>query len=287
MKIYRFFYYLGGKIMKFEKYHGLGNDFIIVEKEEIGANLKYSELAKDICNRNVGIGADGLIIAATDESNNNEMIFYNADGTFDTMCGNGFRCFCLYLRNHNLINREELKIRTGAGILKAQIISDNPFMVKVNMGKEEYHHETIKFDSKNELFNKKIMVEDKEFFITSLFMGTTHTVVFVEDISNEFVEKYGSLINDLEFFPIDTSVNFCKLEKGKLKIKTWERGVGLTLACGTGSCSAAIVAKRLGLVGDHVVVKHLLGELEIELKEDVYMIGTGVKIASGDFNLKI
>lgn len=269
--------------MKFEKYHGLGNDFIIVDKKEIGKELKYSELAKNICNRKTGIGADGLIIASIDEGNNYEMIFYNADGTFDTMCGNGFRCFCLYLKNNNLISENELKIKTGAGILKAKIVNDNPFMVKVNMGRESYYHETIKFNPQEELFNKKILIEDEEFFITGLFMGTTHTVTFVEDISNEFVDKYGPLINELEFFPIDTSVNFCKIEDGKLKIKTWERGVGRTLACGTGSCSSAIVAKRLGLMGDHVVVKHLLGELEIELEKDVYMIGTGVQIATGDF----
>lgn len=269
--------------MRFEKFHGLGNDFIIVDKGEIGANLEYSELAKNICNKKTGIGADGIIIASKDESNNNEMIFYNADGTFDTMCGNGFRCFCLYLKNHNLINQDELTIRTGAGILKATIVGDNPFMVKVNMGRESYYHETIKFNPEKELFNEKIVIKDKEFFITSLFMGTTHTVAFVEDISNEFVDEYGPLINNLKFFPIDTSVNFCKIEEGKLKIKTWERGVGRTLACGTGSCSAAIVAKRLDLMGNHVVVQHLLGELEIELGKDVYMIGTGVKVASGDF----
>lgn len=269
--------------MRFEKYHGLGNDFIIVDEGEIGVNLKYSELAKNICNRKIGIGADGLIIASTDENKNNEMIFYNADGSFDTMCGNGFRCFCLYLKSHNLISEDDLTIKTGAGILKAKIISDDPFMVKVNMGRENYYHDSIKWNSQRELFNEKIMVEGNEFFITSLFMGTTHTVVFVEDISNEFVDKYGPLINDLNFFPIDTSVNFCKIEEGKLRIKTWERGVGRTMACGTGSCSAAIVAKRLGLMGNNVVVQHLLGELEIELGEDVHMIGTGVKIASGDF----
>lgn len=269
--------------MKFEKYHGLGNDFIIVDEGEIRGELKYSELAKKICDRKVGIGADGLIIVSKDENNNNEMIFYNADGSFDTMCGNGFRCFCLYLKNHNLINKDELIVRTGAGILEAKIINYDPFMVKVNMGRENYYHESIKFNPQRELFNENIVVEDKEFSITSLFMGTTHTVVFVEDISNEFVDKYGPLINEFSFFPIDTSVNFCKIEEGKLRIKTWERGVGLTLACGTGSCAAAIVAKRMNLMGNNVVVQHLLGDLEIELGEDVYMIGTGVKIATGYF----
>ncbi|UUV18588.1 diaminopimelate epimerase [Fusobacteria bacterium ZRK30] len=269
--------------MKFEKYHGLGNDFIIIGEGEIKENLKYSELAKNICNRKIGIGADGLIVVSKDENNNNEMIFYNADGSFDTMCGNGFRCFCLYLKNHNLINKEELTIRTGAGILKAKIINDNPFMVKVNMGRENYYHDSIKLCSQGELFNEKVKIENEEFYITSLFMGTTHSVVFVDDISNEFVDKYGPLINDLEFFPLDTSVNFCKVEDGKLRIKTWERGVGRTLACGTGSCASAIVAKRLNLMGNNVVVQHLLGELEIELGEEIYMIGTGVKVASGYF----
>jgi len=269
--------------MKFEKYHGLGNDFIIVDEGQINEKLKYCELAKNICDRKTGVGADGLIIVSKDENNNNEMIFYNADGSFDTMCGNGFRCFCLYLKNHNLISKDELTIKTGAGILKAKIINYDPFMVKVNMGREKYYHDTIKLSSKRELFNENIVIEDQNFSMTSLFMGTTHSVVFVDDISNEFVDKYGPLINDLEFFPLDTSVNFCKVEEGKLRIKTWERGVGRTLACGTGSCASAIVAKRLNLMGDNVVVQHLLGELEIELGEEIYMIGTGVKIASGYF----
>lgn len=210
-----------------------------------------------------------------------EMIFYNADGSYDTMCGNGFRCLCLYLYRHNLLNNKHFSIKTGAGILDAEIISESPFLVRVAMGSVEYSNNTIT----NYLRERLVVIDDTTLKLNAVYVGTPHAVVFVDEIDTDFAEKYGPLINDLPYFPEGTSVNFCKVEDhNTVTILTWERGVGLTMACGTGSCASATIAKNLNRVsGDNITVKHSLGDLIIETGELLYMKGSGSKIASGVF----
>lgn len=266
--------------MRFEKYHGLGNDFIIVSYEDAVNLGDFSKLAEKVCNRKTGIGADGLIILSTKDSIP-EMIFYNADGSYDTMCGNGFRCLCLYLVKHNLVEADKFEIKTGAGILEAEIISKSPFLVRVTMGSAEYTNSTIT----NYLKERLVVIDDLTLKLNATYVGTPHAVIFVEDIDLEFIEKYGPLVNDLPYFPEGTSVNFCKVEDERtIRIITWERGVGITMACGTGSCASATIAKNLNRVSeDNIVVKHSLGELIIETGETLYMQGSGTKVASGVF----
>lgn len=264
--------------MRFEKYHGLGNDFVIVSYEEAEKSGDFSQLALNVCNRKTGVGADGLIISSL-RGEIPEMIFYNADGSYDTMCGNGFRCLCLYLKNNNLISQKKLAIKTGAGVLEAGIVREDPFLVRVAMGRAEHIHPSIK----EELLDREVTAGDKKFNLSAVFVGTPHAVIFVEDLNEEFIDKYGPLINELPYFPDGSSVNFCKVEgESSIRIVTWERGVGRTMACGTGSCASATIAKQLGKIsGDSIVVRHSLGELVIETGEDIYMTGGGVKVASG------
>ncbi len=265
--------------MKFEKYHGLGNDFIVVSHEDV-AGEDLSQLALTVCNRKTGIGADGFIVSSM-RGEIPEMIFYNADGSYDTMCGNGFRCLCLYLKNNDLIKDKKFSIKTGAGVLDAEVVGENPFLVKVALGRAEYTHPTIG----EELIDREVEVEGRRFNLSAAFVGTPHAVVFSDDLSDEFIDKYGSLINELPYFPEGTSVNFCRVEgENVIRIVTWERGVGRTMACGTGSCASATIGKKLGKVsGESIVVKHALGDLIIETGEDIYMTGGGVKVASGYF----
>jgi len=264
--------------MEFEKYHGLGNDFVITSYEEAVKTGEFSDLAKKVCDRKTGIGADGLIIYSL-EGEMPEMIFYNADGSYDTMCGNGFRCLCLYLKRNALVEGNEFSIKTGAGILDARVISEDPFQVRVAMGRAEYTHTSIT----EKIMDREVTAGDKNFNISARFVGTPHVVTFVDEIDEEFIEKYGPLINDLPYFPEGTSVNFCKVEgRSEIRIATWERGVGITMACGTGSCASATVARDLGrVVGEIIEVRHRLGELTIETGDDIYMIGGGTKVAAG------
>jgi len=263
--------------MQFEKYHGLGNDFVIVSHEDV-AGVELSQLALNVCDRKTGVGADGFIVSSL-KGEIPEMIFYNADGSYDTMCGNGFRCLCLYLKNNKVIKERKFSIKTGAGVLEAEVVGEDPFLVKVALGKAEYTHPTIG----EELRDREIVVGDRKFNLSAAFVGTPHAVVFSDDLSDEFIDKYGPLINDLPYFPEGTSVNFCRVEgESAMRIVTWERGVGRTMACGTGSCASATIGKNLGKVsGENIVVKHALGELIIETGEEIYMTGGGVKVASG------
>ena len=209
------------------------------------------------------------------------MIFYNADGSYDTMCGNGFRCLCYYLKTNGLIEGKTFNIKTGAGILGAEVISEDPFQVRVAMGGAEYTHNSII----EKLVDQEVVAGDRKFNISARFVGTPHVVTFVDEIDEELIEKYGPLINDLPYFPEGTSVNFCKVEgESELRIVTWERGVGITMACGTGSCASATVARELGKVeGTLIEVRHKLGELIIETGHEIYMIGGGTKVAKGVF----
>lgn len=246
--------------MKFEKYHGLGNDFLITEDISI---IGDHELIKNICNRYTGIGADGLIVVKKDPL---EMVFYNQDGTRGEMCGNGIRCFSYYCYNHNLISSNNFDCLTLDGIKHLEIKSTTPFIVKVKMGKmiDKLDKFYIEFNNNN-------------YLVYSLNFGVPHVVIYTTDEVNE---SLGSYISNHEYFPHKTNVNFVQIiDESNLNIVTYERGVGFTKACGTGSCSSVIVSKVLGLVKDEVIVHQSLGDLLITIENnDIYMEGESVKV---------
>jgi diaminopimelate epimerase len=246
--------------MKFEKYHGLGNDFLITEDLSIVGN---SELIKSVCNRYTGIGSDGLIIVKKDPL---EMIFYNQDGTRGEMCGNGIRCFSYYCYNHNLVDSNNFECHTLDGVKHLEIKSDSPFIVKVKMG------EMIdKIESINIEFN------GKQYLVYSLNFGVPHAVIYTTE---EITEELGKYISNHPYFVNKTNVNFVNIiDENNIKIITYERGVGFTKACGTGSCSSVVVSKKLGLVKNEVFVHQALGKLLITIEDNnIYMEGPSKKV---------
>lgn len=246
--------------MKFEKYHGLGNDFLITEDLSIVGN---SELIKSVCNRYTGIGSDGLIIVKKDPL---EMIFYNQDGTRGEMCGNGIRCFSYYCYNHNLVDSNNFECHTLDGVKHLEIKSDSPFIVKVKMG------EMIdKIESINIEFN------GKQYLVYSLNFGVPHAVIYTTE---EITEELGKYISNHPYFVNKTNVNFVNIiDENNIKIITSERGVGFTKACGTGSCSSVVVSKKLGLVKNEVFVHQALGKLLITIEDNnIYMEGPSKKV---------
>ena len=271
--------------MKFQKYHGLGNDFIILNAKEV-ETTNYSELAIKVCDRKTGIGADGLIVISFD-GEIPRMNFFNCDGTTDTMCGNGIRCMAYYLKRNKLILEDNFEINTSAGTLIMETtMIDGKFWVKVNMGKPNFSPDSIPAISENEIVNRTLEIEGKSYLFTSLFMGTAHTVVFVNKVSDKLAEKLGPIFNDTALFPEETNVNFVEIiSKNHIKIKTFERGVGLTLACGTGSCASVIVGNRFELLEKEVTVSHFLGDLKIGIKDDIFMTGPSVFIALGEYDV--
>lgn len=277
-------------MIRFEKYHGAGNDFIIVnEKELIEKGIPdYNELAQSVCNRRYGIGADGLIILKY-VANMPFMFFFNSDGSQAPMCGNGIRCFAHYLKNNKVELKNEFILKTVPGDLMIQTFTEEnseELLVKVNMGKPIFNIKKLINTEKEQFLKEKININGKEIEISYIFMGTDHSVIFVNDFQDYDIDELGSKIeNYLELFPKKVNVNFVKVnDKNNMEVITWERGAGRTLACGTGVTASAVLARIFGYVDENVKVKVPGGRLIIDYKGegyDAFMTGPSEKIAEG------
>lgn len=259
-------------MLKISKYQGLGNDFIICLDDDL-LNKDYSQLAKELCNNDVSGVTDGLICVKT---NPLTMVFYNQDGSVGTMCGNGLRCFIRYCYDNNLLKNKNNVVSTLAGLYETTITSTNPFLVKAKMNKPDYSSQTLKIKTKQkEYFNQVVKYKDQEFIINCVFMGTHHTVIFVDDVLN-ISEELGSFMCHLPIFDDRTNVDFVQIiSENHLHVKTFERGVGFTLACGTGACASFCVARRNKKCNEKITVSFEKGNLQIEEDEEgnVYMQG--------------
>ncbi|WP_373598391.1 diaminopimelate epimerase [Paraclostridium bifermentans] len=272
--------------MNFWKLHGVGNDFIAIDGrfDNIDSN-DYSDLAKKVCHRHFGIGADGLLVVKNSDVCDVEMVYYNSDGSRANMCGNGLRCFCKFVYDNNIVKENEFSVYTLDGIKKISLNIEKEKIntVKVNMGKPNFNPTSIPVNTDKEVFiNEKLVVNNKEIELSSILMGVPHTIVFVDEITKEDVCKYGELIEKNEIFPKKTNVNFVKVDdRDNIHVYTWERGCGYTLGCGTGMTASVIVANHLDKVNKSVNVKSEGGNVRIEILDDVYMIGNAVKICEG------
>ena len=277
-------------MLKFEKYQGAGNDFVIVsEKELIEKGIpEYGEFASQVCNRHFGIGADGLIILKYVASMP-FMFFFNADGSQAPMCGNGIRCFSHYLVNNHLVEGDEFVVKTVPGDLTIRVNYDeekDDFSARVNMGKPIFNIKELINTEKEQFLREKINIDGKEIEISYIFMGTDHSVIFVNDFSDYDIDEIGKKIeNYTDLFPKKVNVNFVKVyDRKRMEVITWERGAGRTLACGTGATASAVLAKTFGFVDDKVNVKVPGGQLVIEYEggeNDAFMTGPSEKIAEG------
>ena len=268
--------------IKLTKMQGCGNDFVILNYEEFQKfGLEMSEVAKKLCNRNFGIGADGLIIPNTNCSDADiGWFFYNSDGTTAQMCGNGMRCFAKYVYDKKIIDKNKFKVKTLAGIIEPEVLTNGN--VKVNMSKPILESEKIPFVPNNNL-NYKISVKDKIFEGNAISMGNPHFVIFCnkEDKPIELAKEYGPIIENSAEFPEKTNVEFIKVySPDSIELAVWERGCGITLACGTGACASVVAGILNGLLNNNVEVKLSGGFVKINWegsKEntdvDVFMTG--------------
>ena len=274
-------------MLRFEKYEGTGNDFIIFEMSEL-EGLQYSLLAQKVCDRRFGIGADGMIVVSPSTVASIQMIFYNADGSLATMCGNGIRCFAKYVYDHQLVDTKVFTVETLAGIFNVEIIENEEAksMVCVNMGRPNYFDSSVPtLESGEPFINQVIEIDQVPYTVSSLFMGTIHTVLFVEEIDEFEVVRLGSAIENHPLYPMKTNVNFCKIiDSNHLDVVTWEKGVGMTLACGTGSVACAFLSQKLYDCEKKIVVQVKGGELVMELVGDeMYMTGPTTFICEGEY----
>ena len=268
--------------LKFTKMQGCGNDFVILDYEEFKKmNCTMSDAAKKLCDRNFGIGGDGLIIPNTEiEETDIGWYFYNSDGSTAQMCGNGMRCFAKYVYDKKLVDKKEFTVKTLAGIITPKILENG--QVKVNMSKPILESEKIPFIPNHNL-NYKISVKDRIFEGNAVSMGNPHFVIFIKDDENllDLAKEYGALIETSVEFPEKTNVEFIKIKSPKkIELCVWERGCGITLACGTGACASVVAGILNGYLENTVTVDLLGGQVEVEwlgntenTDVDVYLSG--------------
>jgi len=276
--------------MKFTKMHGLGNDFIVIESDA-GKGVDFSGLAKHMCDRHQGIGADGILLVENSQIADVKMRVINADGSEAEMCGNGIRCFAKYAYEKGIVRKETFTVETLAGIIEPMLLIKNGRIegVRVNMGKPKLNRSDIPMTGCFEtVINEKIEVNDGVYFITSLLMGVPHTMIFVDDINIAPVVTLGPNIEKHPLFPKKTNVNFVEVvNESEIKVRTWERGAGATLACGTGSCASVVAAHLTGKTKRSVKVRLALGSMNIEWSDDgtVYMTGPAALVFEGEIGI--
>lgn len=279
--------------INFTKMQGLGNDFILVEYEEIKKhNLNYHDLAKKMCDRHFGIGADGLIIVNPDNlkgETDTSWRIINSDGSEPEMCGNGIRCFAKYAHEKGIVDKKKFTVLTLAGVITPEITEDGE--VKVDMGAPFLEPKTIP-TTLNDPINQELQIEDKTFYINAVGMGNPHCIIFSDEDTEKLALKYGPIIESHEVFPEKTNVEFVKVKSDDhIKINVWERGCGITLACGTGTCASAVASILNKFVKNSLKADLPGGTLEIDwdstnLANHIFMKGPAKFVFEGKFSLQ-
>lgn len=273
--------------MIFTKMHGLGNDYVCINcfRERVEDPPGF---ARALCDRHYGIGADGLILICPSKVADFKMEIYNSDGSVAGMCGNGIRCLGKYVYDYGLTGKETLSIETKSGIrnMRLQIQDGKAGGAMVDMGVPRLNAHSIPILSEKDLvINDPIEVQKKNYRMTGISMGNPHAVIFLEEISGIHLEETG---RELEFhprFPERANIEFCHvIARDRIEIRVWERGVGETLACGTGACAAVVASVLNDLTDEEVIVKLLGGELSVRWDRKVnhvFLEGPAVKVFDG------
>ena len=259
--------------LRFTKMHGIGNDFIILD----GFRHPIADpqtLARRLCARRFGVGADGLILALPSDRADARMRIFNGDGSEPEMCGNGIRCLGRFLADEGLCRKNPMTIETGAGILTLALEGGSAPRVTVDMGAPRFAPEEIPVAADSNRVALEAGGRKLDFFCVS--MGNPHAVTF--DLYPEDAEflRLGALLERHPAFPRRTNVEFCRMSPdGGIDVRVWERGDGPTLACGTGACAALAAAASMGLCGRQAAVRLPGGVLEIRWAGDGHLFMTG------------
>ena len=274
--------------MQFTKVHGLGNDFVILDGRT--QTRDYAALAKKLCHRQTGIGADGLLIIENSDKADIRMRIINEDGSEAEMCGNGIRCFAKYVFREGIVPRTEFGVETLAGIMRPKLVLKNGEVtgVTVDMGEPILECEDIPVSGTGRCVDREMTIQGQTLRYTTVLVGVPHTLIYVDDPMDKKWMNMGWDIEHASVFPKRSNVNFAKVvDDHTLVMRTFERGCGPTLACGTGACSAAVASYLNGRTGRSVDVNIELGTLHIDWAEDnhVYMTGPAEIVFTGEIHI--
>ncbi|MBD3345666.1 MAG: diaminopimelate epimerase [Chitinivibrionales bacterium] len=262
--------------MNFVKMEGCANDFIVTNDLTEDTIRNISSKARYICDRRLGIGGDGIIALLPSSVADLKMRIINADGSEAEMCGNGIRCLALFAKQMELSTKPALRIETGAGIIGTEFVDDD---IKVNMGPPILEGDKIPVAKAGKpIVEEKITAGNRTFEITAVSMGNPHAVIHVNEITDELVLDYGRILESHSFFPNKTNVEFISIiSDNEIRMRVFERGVGETMACGTGACASVVAGILNRKHGNNVLVHLLGGDLRIEWdgdeKSPVFMTG--------------
>lgn len=291
--------------LEFVKMHGIGNDFVLIDclKEVPVAEEKLGELSEAICMQHFGVGSDGLILVLPDDEADYRMRMWNPDGSESEMCGNGIRCFAKYLFDAGHIDTGTVSIATARGLQQVEILEDAvrgaaTLSVRVDMDMPRLRRNEIpmttvagQFGSgTQQVVNQPLEIAGTEYFVTAVSMGNPHVIIFVNDVENVPLKEAGFKIEHHEAFPERTNVHFVQiLGPQKLWMRSWERGAGDTLACGTGACAAVVASALNNKLGEGRKATVCLpgGDLEVEWAANnrVYMTGDATTVFTGELNI--
>ncbi|MBN2594328.1 MAG: diaminopimelate epimerase [Sedimentisphaerales bacterium] len=271
----------------FRKYHGLGNDYLVIDPNIYDVDLTPDSI-RLICDRNFGIGADGILYGPVRSGDNRSVRIFNPDGSEAEKSGNGLRIFAKYLFENKYVDKKNFTIETSGGIVEAYIRNDKANLIKINMGKMTFISSEIPVKGEErEVVDEELQIDRVKYKVTCLSVGNPHCVIPMDDVTEQKAKELGPKVENHNMFPNRINMQLLKvIDRANIEIQIWERGAGYTLASGSSSCAAAGAAYKLGMVGNKIIVRMPGGELFVEISEseDIYLTGAVEGAFEGRFH---
>jgi diaminopimelate epimerase len=260
----------------FRKYHGLGNDYLVIDPNIHDVGLT-PEVIRLICDRNFGIGSDGILYGPFESEDGRKVRIFNPDGSGAEKSGNGLRIFAKYLFERGYVAEKQFVIVTSGGIVRARIEDEHANLVRIEMGRITFLSTEIPVAGEQRpVIDEEMEIDGATYKVTCLSIGNPHCVIPIDDVSESKARQLGPCVENHEMFPNRINMQLLRvIDRAHIEIRIWERGAGYTLASGSSSCAAAGAARRLGLVDDRINVKMPGGSLLVEIGADRQILMTG------------
>jgi diaminopimelate epimerase len=260
----------------FKKYHGLGNDYLVIDPSVHDVAMTESNI-RLICDRNFGVGSDGILYGPQFEGDMPALRIFNPDGSEAEKSGNGLRIFAKYLFEKRYVRGKSFKIKTLGGVVDVQVKDETANLIRINMGKVTFISNEIPVAGmKREVVNEPLDINGTKYNVTCLSIGNPHCVIPMKQVSEETARALGPYVENHKMFPNRINMQIVRvIDRANIDVRIWERGAGYTLASGSSSCAAAAATHRLGLVDNDVTVHMPGGTLQIEIAPDGLIRMTG------------
>ncbi len=260
----------------FKKYHGLGNDYLVIDPSVWDVAMTEASI-RLICDRNFGVGSDGILYGPMFDGDMPVLRIFNPDGSEAEKSGNGLRIFAKYLLEKQYVSSKTFKIKTLGGVVNVQVQDDTANLIRIDMGKVTFvSNEIPVLGKRREVVNEPLTIGGTTYNVTCLSIGNPHCVIPMSEVSEAKAREIGPLVENHKAFPNRINVQIVKvLDRANIDVRIWERGAGYTLASGSSSCAAAAASHKLGLVDNDITVHMPGGTLHIEIADDGRIRMTG------------